>query len=79
VSVTDAASPAAERALAAHDHATLLRAAERLLDDVDRALTSLDDGSYGTCERCGAAIDDGDLQEDPLVTACPQHRGPQGE
>ena len=54
----------------------LLQAAERLLDGVDRALARLDDGTYGTCEVCGGALDDGDLEEDPLLTRCAAHRSP---
>ncbi len=52
----------------------LLQAAERLLDGVDRALTSLDDGTYGTCEVCGDALDDQDLEGAPLLTRCIAHR-----
>ena len=54
----------------------LLQAAERLLDGVDRALARLDDGTYGTCEVCGGALDDGDLEGDPLLTRCAAHRSP---
>ena len=54
----------------------LLQAAERLLDGVDRALARLDDGTYGTCEVCGGALDDGELKEDPLLTRCAAHRSP---
>ena len=54
----------------------LLQAAERLLDGVDRALTSLDDGTYGTCEVCGDALDEQDLEGDPLLTRCVAHRPP---
>ncbi len=52
----------------------LLHAAERLLDGVDRALTSLDDGTYGTCDVCGDVLDDQDLEGDPLLTRCVAHR-----
>jgi len=54
----------------------LLHVAERLLDGVDRALARLDDGTYGTCEVCGAALDDHDLEGDPLLTRCVAHRSP---
>ncbi len=54
----------------------LLHAAERLLDGVDRALARLDDGTYGTCEACGAALDERDLEGDPLLTHCVAHRSP---
>lgn len=51
----------------------LVREAEQLLDDVDRALAALDDGSYGSCEVCGTAVDHRTLEEDPLVTRCAWH------
>jgi RNA polymerase-binding transcription factor DksA len=66
--------PQDEDSLVAEEYHTLLRTAERLLDDVDRALAALDDGSYGTCEMCGNAIDARDLHADPLVTRCIEHR-----
>jgi RNA polymerase-binding transcription factor DksA len=52
----------------------LLQAAERLLDGVDRALACLDEGTYGTCEVCGDALEDDDLERDPLLTHCVAHR-----
>jgi DnaK suppressor protein len=63
------------RAVAVEEYRTLLGAAERLLDDVDVALAALDDGTYGTCGVCGHAIDDRDLDADPLVPRCPAHQG----
>lgn len=75
----DPGAPAADDGLVADEHRALLRAAERLLDGVDRALGSLDDGSYGTCEVCGTSVDDRDLEEDPVLMRCPQHRGPRRE
>ena len=57
-------------------HRRLVDAAERLLDGVDRALAALDAGTYGTCDVCGAAVDDRDLEEDPLLTRCGAHRAP---
>ena len=76
--ITDAQGPEADHALAVDEYHTLLRAAEQLLDDVDRALASLGDGSYGTCEVCGTAVDDPDLEADPLVKRCAEHRGDLG-
>jgi len=48
-----------------------LSALEADLDAVEAALRRLDDGSYGTCEECGAAL--GGLDEDPLARRCPDH------
>ncbi len=77
--VTDPRSPVDDHALVVDGHRALLAAAEQLLDDVDHALASLDDGSYGACDVCGAPVGESDLEEDPLLTRCSQHRGPQGE
>ena len=43
---------------------------DRLLDEVEAALARLDDGTYGTCAGCGAAIDDARLSRDPTVRTC---------
>ena len=72
-------SSEAGRPLAVEEYRALLRSAEELLDDVDRALASLDDGTYGTCEVCGAAVDDRDLEEDPFAARCAPHRSPGGD
>lgn len=45
----------------------------RVLDEVDRALERLSDGSYGTCETCGAPILGSHLSADPTRRACEQH------
>lgn len=43
------------------------------LDDVERALQRLDDGSYGRCERCRAPIDDERLAAQPASRLCVDH------
>jgi DnaK suppressor protein len=43
---------------------------ERVLDDVDRALVRLSEGSYEACERCGAPILDTELGADPTLRLC---------
>jgi hypothetical protein len=43
---------------------------DRLLDEVEAALTRLDEGTYGTCASCGVAIDDARLAGDPTVRTC---------
>ena len=40
------------------------------LADVERALAKLDDGSYGRCDRCGAAIGDDRLEARPASVLC---------
>jgi RNA polymerase-binding transcription factor DksA len=40
------------------------------LSEVEHALGKLADGSYGTCERCGAAIAQARLQAKPAARYC---------
>jgi DnaK suppressor protein len=47
-----------------------LAQSERVLDDVDRALVRLGEGSYDACERCGAPILDAELDADPTLRLC---------
>jgi RNA polymerase-binding transcription factor DksA len=44
-----------------------------LLDDVERALVRLDEGTYGSCEVCGVEIGDERLAEVPATRFCIQH------
>jgi RNA polymerase-binding transcription factor DksA len=45
----------------------------RVLDDVDRALERLSEGTYDSCQQCGAPILDADLSADPTRRVCEQH------
>jgi RNA polymerase-binding transcription factor DksA len=54
-------------------HEAVLAEAERVLDEVDRALARLDDGSYGSCEVCGDAVDDDALASAPTARTCRAH------
>jgi RNA polymerase-binding transcription factor DksA len=40
------------------------------LDDVDRALAKLDDGTYGQCENCGQPIGEDRLEAMPATRFC---------
>lgn len=40
------------------------------LADVDRALEKIDEGTYGYCDRCGAAIPDERLGARPWAVLC---------
>jgi DnaK suppressor protein len=44
--------------------------AERLLYKVERALTRIDEGSYGICRGCGAPIDPARLRAIPYSRYC---------
>jgi len=54
------------------DESDLARS-QRVLDDVDRALDRLAEGTYGSCETCGAPILGADLEADPTRRVCEQH------
>jgi hypothetical protein len=46
---------------------------DKELAGVDAALRRLSDGTYGTCEVCGAALDGDLLHTSPLAARCPDH------
>jgi RNA polymerase-binding transcription factor DksA len=48
----------------------LLDQAETHLGEITAALARLDAGTYGVCERCGAAINPERLEARPAVTIC---------
>ncbi len=52
------------------DHGAVLAGIEADLDALDAALRRMDDGSYGRCNRCGAALPADGLDADPLRVAC---------
>jgi RNA polymerase-binding transcription factor DksA len=66
----DAASDAFERE---KDFAILGRVQSEL-EDVERALQRLDEGTYGTCEVCSRPIDDERLQAMPAARFCLEHQ-----
>jgi DnaK suppressor protein len=49
---------------------SLARNASDMLDQIERALSRIDDGTYGVCESCGQAIGKGRLQAFPRATLC---------
>jgi DnaK suppressor protein len=46
------------------------RELQAMLQDVDRALVKLDEGTYGICDRCGAQIPDARLEARPWSVLC---------
>ena len=44
--------------------------AQQTLSQIDRALRKIDDGTYGTCERCGKPIGEDRLRARPWATLC---------
>jgi DnaK suppressor protein len=49
---------------------SLANNARDMLDQIERALSRIDDGTYGVCESCGHAIGKGRLQAFPRATLC---------
>jgi DnaK suppressor protein len=52
---------------------TQVAAHEQMLDqlaEVDRALVKLEEGTYGTCDSCGAEIPEGRLEVHPWAIRC---------
>ena len=54
---------------------TELAGSAAVLDGVDRALERLSEGTYGSCEVCGAPVLESDLDGDPTRRMCEQHLG----
>jgi RNA polymerase-binding transcription factor DksA len=52
---------------------SILEGLENDMAEIEAALQRLDDGTYGTCEICGADIDDALLAEDPARRTCGTH------
>lgn len=48
--------------------------ATALLDDVDRALVRLSEGTYRSCESCGTPLSDETLSAEPTRRRCDEHR-----
>jgi DnaK suppressor protein len=51
-----------------------LALAEADLADIELALDRIDNGSYGTCEVCGAVLPDEELESSPAARACGDHQ-----
>lgn len=66
----DAASDAFER----EKELSILDEVQAELDDVERALQRLDDGTYGRCEACGNDIGDERLTAVPATRFCLDHQ-----
>ncbi|MCB1040900.1 MAG: TraR/DksA C4-type zinc finger protein [Acidimicrobiales bacterium] len=55
------------------ENATLAANLRDQLDDVESALQRLDEGTYGTCEVCGATIAPARLEAMPSTRFCIDH------
>lgn len=43
------------------------------LSDVEKALTKIEEGTYGTCEVCGEKIEEDRLDANPSAKTCKEH------
>jgi RNA polymerase-binding transcription factor DksA len=48
----------------------LVKQVQRHLVEIDAAIERLETGTYGVCERCGAAIGEGRLEARPEARTC---------
>ena len=64
--VGDGTSIAVERLTQVAAHEQLLVQ----LEELDRALVKIDEGSYGVCDRCGTPIPEGRLEVHPTAVLC---------
>jgi RNA polymerase-binding transcription factor DksA len=65
----DSAQVAAERG----ENRVLYDQLRRELDDIERALVRMDEGTYGTCEVCGNPISEARLEMLPATRYCIDH------
>jgi len=78
--MSDLESDPGTAAVASHEeHGALDERVEAVLlreelDDVEHALSRLDDGTYGTCQVCGQALDDDRLAQMPQARCCVEHQ-----
>jgi RNA polymerase-binding transcription factor DksA len=54
---------------------TVVELARATIDDIDRALAKIADGSYGWCDHCGEAIDRPRLEALPAARLCLDCKG----
>lgn len=60
----------AQEVAAYSDNLSLERALKDSLKDIEKALTAIQDGSYGTCMYCGQPIDAKRLLARPTSSSC---------
>ena len=78
----EANSPAGDQHLA--DHASTLvdreldlslgENAENVVAEIDGAIARIDEGTYGTCAKCGSAIPEERLDAIPYAVLCLDHK-----
>ena len=63
---SDAAAATAERT----ERLGLVESIKAMLEDVDHAMTKIEDGTYGTCSECGKSIGPERLKYRPASNFC---------
>ena len=71
--MTSAAGEGARRNPEGTFESSEIDALEARLAEIERALGRLDDGSYGTCERCGERLPAPLVVADPAASRCVAH------
>lgn len=74
LAVVDPEHPSTPRPTEVPPDLSVLAEVERELADVEGAMARIDEGTYGTCVVCGAAIPDERLADEPAATRCAEHR-----
>jgi DnaK suppressor protein len=54
--------------------ASIIESVRASLEDVEAAMSSLDNGTYGQCRRCGEPIGDDRLEALPAARYCVEHQ-----
>jgi RNA polymerase-binding transcription factor DksA len=73
VEVPTASAIAEEQSTTLSSITVVLAEAEAMLTDVERALSRLESGEYGTCELCGQPILEAIRSQTPLARRCGAH------
>ncbi len=63
----------ADVAISRDTNRAILAALEAQYDEVVKALSRIEDGSYGACEVCEGSIEEARLEADPSARTCTLH------
>lgn len=53
---------------------SIIESVRAALDDISHAMTKIDKGTYGQCERCHQPIDEDRLEQVPAARFCIEHQ-----
>lgn len=60
----------ADRAEGFEERSSTLNVLEKRLEEVNKALSSIEEGTYGVCELCGNAIEEDRINVNPAASTC---------